>query len=508
MRDQELDASPTEAVIPEAAPEAMPEPSDAPAPEEPAAPVLRVSATVTLESNVFEPTRNEKVEPLYMVRVTLDELNKAAEAYPNINPASSEEGRNWVKAVSEALPLVLRGDVHLGSLKREGSDWRQSVDHEGLRLGAGKPMFGNSNDPTQRLTGERAIMRIQGLLGLGSVVQVPLWHTGIWVTIKAPSDGALLNLERIIAEDKITLGRDANGMIYSNASVYLNNHLFNFVVEHIYDTTLRDYSPEKFRSLVRSTDFPTLIWGLACAIYPTGYPVAQPCTLNPDVCQEVTSEHVMLPKLNWVDRQALTAHQKRHMANRNAKYTTEEIQKYMSEGRMADARPVDLTPNLRFALQVPTIEQYVESGDRWVTEIIDMVSTAMGSTLDEKNKDRFIMEHSRLSTLRQYAHWVKRIVLLNEQGEEDGVVDDRETIEATLNTISTDDEIVTKFLEAVKIYIDDSTVQMIALPSFNCPKCQAPMVDEERKHPLLIPLEPNMLFFTLRGRRLSRAKTH
>ena len=93
-------------------------------------------------------------------------------------------------------------------------------------------------------------------------------------------------------------------------------------------------------------------------------------------------------------------------------------------------------------------------------------------------------------------------------GEEDGVVDDRETIEATLNTISTDDDIVTKFLEAVKIYIDDSTVQMIALPSFNCPKCQAPMVDEERKHPLLIPLEPNMLFFTLRGRRLSRAKTH
>ena len=139
----------------------------------------------------------------------------------------------------------------------------------------------------------------------------------------------------------------------------------------------------------------------------------------------------------------------------------------------------------------------MESGDRWVTEIIDMVSTAMGSTLDEKNKDRFIMEHSRLSTLRQYAHWVKRIVLLNEQGEEDGVVDDRETIEATLNTISTDDDIVTKFLEAVKIYIDDSTVQMIALPSFNCPKCQAPMVDEERKHP-----------FTLRGRRLSRAKTH
>jgi uncharacterized protein (DUF4415 family) len=469
---------------------------------------IRVSATVTLDQEVLSELKADEkgLDPIYALRMPLDELDEAVADYPNINPRKGAEGRNWSDTVENALPLVLRGSVLLSSLKRDGSNWRQSVEHEGVNLRIGRPALGASNDPTQRLTGERAIMKIQGALGLGSVVQVPLWHSGIWVTIKAPSDGAMLNLERIIAEEKISLGRDSTGMIFSNASVYINNHLFNFILEHIYETTLKDYTPEKLRMLVRSTDLPTLAWALACTIYPNGYPLAQPCAVNPDVCQHITNEHLILSKLSWVDRTALTPLQKRHMANRVAKYTVEEIQKYQSEGAMGDGKTVDVSDRLRLVLRIPTVQEYVEAGNRWVNEIIDMVDAAMTRKLSDEQKDELIMRHSHLAALRHYSHWIKRIVLLRENGEEDGIIEDTETLEDSLTALSSDESIVDKFLDSVRQYIDDSTLSLIALPSYTCPKCQEAMTSDEKKHPHLIPLEPNMLFFILRARKLSRGR--
>lgn len=498
----DIDKSMAEYEAAHAAPE--PEPADVPeptppVPEEPPA-VIKLSGTVTLDKPVFDKLKDGKQYPLFTLRVSVDDFNAAVTKYPNFRMQGDTESRAWLDTVRSALPLMLIGSAHSGALARDKSEWRQDVEYEGLHLGIGKPP--TIVTPGQKLTGERAIMKIQQAMGLGTMIQVPLWHSGLWITLKTPTDSALLNLERQIAEEKISLGRQTNGLIYSNAMVYIINHLFNFIVEHVYDATMKDYSPDKLRATLRVTDLPTLVWALACTIYPNGFSHSQPCTSQPDKCRHITKDHLNLSKLSWVDRSALSRNQQRYMANRAAKHTIDEILAYQREGVAGDGKVVPIKDDVSFVLRVPTVQQYVETGFRWVAEIVDMVESAVTDTMSANDKNRFISQHSDLVALRQYVHWIKHIVCAD-----GSTMDDVENMDELVNIMSTSDEIVDVFLKAIKDYIDEATISMIALPSYKCPACGGDMSPAESKHPYLIPLETTMLFFTLRDRRLLRVKT-
>ena len=475
----------------------------APEPEPVIPPVIKLSATVTLDKPVMEPLKagDAKQYPIFTLRVSVDDFNAAVTKYPNFRMQGDAESRTWLDTVRNALPLMLIGSAHIGALSRDKSEWRQDVEYEGLHLAIGKPPV--IATPGQKLTGERAIMKIQQAMGLGTMIQVPLWHSGLWITLKTPTDSALLNLERQIAEEKINLGRQTNGLIYSNAMVYIVNHLYNFIVEHIYDATMKDYSPDKLRSVLRVTDLPTLVWALACTIYPNGFTHSQPCTSQPDKCRHITKDHLNLSKLSWVDRTALSRSQQRYMANRAAKHTLDEILAYQREGVAGDGKVVPIKDGVSFVLRVPTVQQYVETGFRWVAEIVDMVEAAVSDTMSANDKNRFISQHSDLVALRQYVHWIKHIVCAD-----DSVIEDVENMDELMNIMSTSDDIVDTFLKAIKDYIDEATIAMIALPSYKCPACGGDMSPAETKHPYLIPLETTMLFFTLRDRRLLRVKTN
>lgn len=459
----------------------------------------RISGTVTLERPCKDPIKEPGKIPVFILRNTVEEFNEKAEEYPQFNPSTGQEGRDWMVAVREAIPHVLIGGAHMRALARDQADWQQSVESEGVRLLIGRPTMGNVEG--QKLTGDRAVMRVQNALGLGSMVQVPLWHSGIWVTIKAPSDSDLLVLERQITEEKITLGRQTNGLIYSNSSVYTVHHLMNFAMQHIYDATIKDVTPDNLKKVIKLTDIPTLVWALACTIYPNGFTFRQPCIDHPDKCQHVTEEHLNLTKLSWVDRSGLTRNQKRHMYDRTAKYTNEEVLKYQLEGSVADGRKVELNDKLAIHLKVPSVEQYIRSGFAWIEGIVESVEKSMGTTVMGREKNRFITQNGIVTALRQYAHWVDKIVF-----EDNEVVDDLETIEELLSTLSADEKIYEKFFTAVRDYIDDATISMIAIPSYSCPACGKPMSPEESKHPYLIPLEVIRLFFTLTGLKLIRAR--
>lgn len=480
----------------------VPEPTPAESHQDEAQP-RPASTTVTAEGMVTQPADPKDLRrAIAMLRLGLEEFNEAIAGWPNTDPVTDKESKEWFSKVQQGTEMILTGGVHLGALAREGSDWRQTIEHEGQRLRIGKPPLGEDAGPGARLTGDAARFKIQGALGIGASVRVPLWGSGIWVTLKAPSDGALLNLDRIISEEKIMLGRQTKGLIYSNTSVYMNNHLFNFILEHIYETTLKEWTVDSLRGLIRATDLPTLAWGMACAIYPDGYPFDQPCINHPEKCKHITHEILMISKLHWVDSTALTKEQKIHMSRRTARYSVEQIQQYQNQGRISDGKEVTLANGMRVFLRVPTVQEYVDAGYRWMAELSDLVETALGSEVDSSTKNSFIMNHANLSALRQYVHWIKRIVFADES-----FIETEEALDIAMSTMSSDDATVGKYLEAVKDYIDDVTVSMIALPSYSCPSCGAPQTTEESTHPYLIPLEPNHLFFTLLGRRTARGRT-
>lgn len=462
--------------------------------------VEQVSSTVTQTTSPTDRSKeHDNPLPLYTLRMSLDRFQEHASTFSQFRVREQ-----YIDAIRLGAVQMQRTDVLDGSLKREGSDWQQSVDYEGMQLKAARPSI-QSNKSGMQATSENAAMAIQRALGLGTRVTIPLWHSGIWLTLNTPTDAALLNLERQIAEEKITLGRDTSGALFSNNLSYLIRHVFNFVLQHVYTSTLETTNAETLSKLIRVTDLPTIWWGMALAIYPNGFDHAQPCTLNPDRCQHIVKDRLQLALLQWTDRSRLTNKQRKHMANRIAKYTEKEIQEYQSEGSIGDGRTLDMGNNVTFVLRIPTVEEYVATGVQWVDSIVDMVNSALSNELGSQDRDEFVSEHSRLVSMRQYSHWVKAIRMSIDGNEVEVLPGD--DMDDLINRMSGDDDLVNIFLEGIKNYIADATISVIGLPSYKCPNCEGDMTPEESKHPYLVQLDSLMTFFTLRGLRLLRAKS-
>lgn len=432
------------------------------------------------------------------------EQNQLADRYPNgADIASGVAGEQWLQTVVEAQTMFNRGNALLGSLVRDGSLWKQQIQVGAETLSARRPSFGESAENGEKLTGVQAMLKLQATLGLGAVVRIPLYHTGIWVVLKAPSEAALLELDRRIANEKILLGRVTNGLIFSNNSVYQNSYLMNFVLAHVYEASYKYTEINELKSIIKLTDLPTLLWGLICTIYPNGYPFKQPCITDPTKCQHVVEELLNIQKLSWTDDSALSEKQRRHMLRKTAKFTLDEIKAYQDEHPFTKKGTLKLHERLTAELKVPTLEEYELSGFAWVDGIVKSQDQAFGGTIKGEERNQYIMEQAQVTALRQYAHWIEKLVLHDEKG--DKVIDDRKTLEESLSMLSSSEEVFTAFFNGAGKYIDSSTISLIAVPKYNCPACGEPMPDEEKKHPHLIPLDVSNIFFTLQGHRISKA---
>lgn len=441
-------------------------------------------------------------EYLNLLNVNMKELTALTDNYPNMEGDKSLKGRLWVASFDESIKHLVKSDTHTNSVERDGSEWRQKVDIDGDKIGPGRPRFGSSSSNV--ISGERALMKASSVLGLGSMVQIPLWHTGIWVSIKAPSEASLLELERRMANEKVSLGRYASGMIFSNTSVYSVSYAVNFVLNHIYDSTAKNITQDALKNIIKVTDIPTLIWGMVCAIYPNGYKYARPCTTNPAECQHIVRGMLNVAKLFWVDNASLNEQQRRHMQRRTEKFGEEELERYENQHVRGGRRTITLREGLRVGLRVPTVAQYENSGFAWVDGIVKLLEGSLGVSLRGQERDDYILDQGRLTALRQYGHWVEHIEV------EDDVIEDLETTEELLAMLSSNEELTDSFYEEIGKFIDDSTLALIAIPKYDCPACGGEQHGDvhDKRHPHLLPLDVVRVFFTLHGQRIYEALMH
>jgi hypothetical protein len=501
------DNTPVEAVqVAEAnTPAEQPEVEAEPTPREPRTaftPNDHVTLTREFKEPLTEKTRAKftRDENLSIIAATIQDLATMIENTPKIEPGRGEEGQRWAETMDRGEELLYRGGALAGALDRLTSMWQQHVDYKGEKIAMGRPRFGENlnSGENELLTGERAKMKMMAAMGLGATIQVPLWHTGIWVTMKAPKEADLLELDRRIALEKVTLGRYTNGMIYSNNSVYSASFLFRFALQHVYDSNLKDIKMDTLLSTIKITDIPTLIWGLACTIYTNGYPFSQACYVDPSVCQHVTEELLNLSKLYWQDDRLFTEFQRKHMANRNVKVTAEALERYQEEMSFNELSTFTLGDGaMTVRLKVPSLQEYEQSGFEWVDTIVRQTDAAFGEELRGDQRNLYIINQAKVSSLRQYGHWVEKLVITD-----GGIVAGRTEIEEAVELLSSNDDVLTEFLTGIGKFIDDCTLAMIAIPKYDCPKCGQPMPDEAKLHPNLIPLDMMRIFFTLLDQRV------
>lgn len=457
-------------------------------------------------SSKLDPRRKWRDgEAIYVMPCTADEFNDLVTNARRLDPTGSLKGQEWRNAVGLGRETMPSASVGLDALLREDSLWRQAVRSGGegsAEIAAGRPKPSDRNGDAP-LVGEEALQYMQVMLGTGQISRIPLWHSGLWLNLKAPTESQQLELERRIANEKIELGRRTSGLAYSNMSVYHNSFLFNFALSMVFDCSVSGYTIQSLKERILLPDLPLLLWGMLCTIYPNGYRYHRPCINDPSVCTHVVEELLDISKLCWTDNTALQASQRKLMIKKTAKFTDIELKNYIAQHRYNEKGTVvlkELNGNKTVVeLRVPTLADYEASGFSWVEGIVAGADMAFGSQLGSDERNEYILDQARATSLRQYAHWIERITFNG-----DKYIDDRTTLETMIGQLTGDAEVFENFLEGTRKYINEATISQIAIPSYKCPVCQKDQNNpEEAKHPHLIPLDIGTIFFILLGQRTS-----
>lgn len=462
--------------------------ADAPAEQDAPAPVAHRrpdSNTVRQDAPVFEPVANWDANGITLAfpSDTFARTQEAIDRLPNVNIGDTKEGREWAEVLKASRYTVQYKDQFIASTEREGAQFRQAVPSERGPLTAAAPNFKDSENT--KLTGERAVLRVRALLNMGSIVQIPLWHSGFWLSLKAPSEGDMLELNRRLMDEKVSLGRTTYGLAYANTSVFFVAAIMDFAMTHYYDSSLKDNSQANVRSKISSLDIPLIAWGLACVIWPRGFQYAR-AVIDGEVNRTI-KERLNVGKLLWTDVSSLTPWQVSHMAQRSGNtMTNEAVQRYRDEFTRGKGRTIELRDNLKVTVAVPSMDDYLASGQKWVNNIVRMVDAALAVPPDSNERDTIIYDHGKATNMRQYRHWVESI----EVGT--NVIEDEETLDQTIDVLSADDDIRAKYFQGIRDYMEDSTIALIAVP--------AATEQEESgmpRFPHLLPLDAVSTFFTL-----------
>lgn len=433
------------------------------------------------------------------------ETRKSLEQLPNVNLLDDPDTRRWANIVSQGLSLNTHNEAFIPTLEDEEAEFNNKLEHNNIDLAGRAPKFKPAEN--QNLKGDRAVIRVVNHLGLGTLFQAPLWHSGIYVTFKPPTETEIVELNRALMNSKILFGRYTYGLAYSNITSYTVNTIVDFIVSHIYDLTAKseDITIENIRQHISCQDLPSLIWGFICTMYPKGFRYERACTVNPLKCNHIVEETLNVTKLQYTNLRTLNDWQKTFMSSRQSKVKSlADISRYKEELNKVQKRKVTISKqdgsSIDITLKTPSLGEYIEAGHRWIGDIVNIVDQALAVDSSDQERNELIVQYGQATVMRQYSHWVDSIEL------DTNIIDDQETVESNLDILSADDEIRDQFIKAVVDFINTSTISVIGIPVYDCPACgsEQPTSMTIPQYKNIIPLDMIQLFFDLHTQRLAR----
>lgn len=457
--------------------------------------------SVEQEFPIFKPLSGDWDEDAPTMRTPAapgSEVKKVLTSLSDTKQADLGRNQEWVDTTAEALYHTPRGDFHSELSDREGSMFKQVARREdGKLMTIARPPKYSDSDTI--VAGAQAIARMNSILSIGGTYRIPLWHSGFWITLRAPSDAKLLELDRMMAEEKISLGRQTSGLLYSNESVFQLARLVNFALDHLESTTLKDSSRANILDQMDAHDAQSLAWGLACTIWPNGFQYARAVLGKTESEHKVIKGLVNVSKLQWIDTANLNDKQIRHMSRvKESCMTNEDIAAYKEQFRHRE-RQIVIDEHVRLNLHVPSIAEHINRGQSWVNSIVVNNDRVFGMDQDEAVRNSYLNQQANATILRQYGHWVKSIELGSGVTKEG----DRDTVDDLLDRLSQDDRYRNKVMNDVIQYCEDTTFCFIGVPTAN--DMEEDGKPANRKHVLGVDIFA--YFFTLLRAKLQQIAT-
>lgn len=499
--------------------EAPTEPTIMRAVVEPMKPAMQVTIAypITTPAGPEYDARFKNGTYLRAVGVGRAEFGQLVEDLPRIQIGNTQATRTWAEDMSKAADIQIEEGTDLrGPIDDPDSDWQQNLEYNGTLLGVGVPVHGNGSTG-RKLTGDMARQRLKARLGIGAPRQFPMYHSGIWLSMQAPAEEQLLDLEFRLGMSKIAAGRHTGGALFSAMSVYHQMDVASFALSCTYEANIRDISLKNLKSKLLITDIYYLTTSLAAMINPQGYPLSRPCVNDLINCQHIERDVVNIGRMMVVNRRVLSQDQHAHMNRRIDKVTDEAIAAYQNGHAYQATRLVKVTDNIYVELEVPTLEQYEKVSHGWIQSMVARADAVMGADADSGERNAFIAYQSVGQRAREFAHWVKRIILkegvepiegqLTYDPEVDLVIESRDDIDSNLGDFSSNEEVFEAFTKGVRNYIDSVTVALVGIPRYKCPSCDADQGSDDGRHPQIIPIDGTRVFFTTLSQRIDRATT-
>lgn len=345
-------------------------------------------------------------------------------------------------------------------------------------------------------TGKFAVQLIKNRMGTGANIGVALWHSGMYCSITAPDDSSRLALIGEIARNRLQALRNTSGILFGNSSYYINRALVNCFLDHLTDCNIVNWDREVVRARLDHRDLQAMAWALLYAIYPDGYNYTQLCGAVDEKTNNICSATAEF-KLDFgvallVDDTRLTTYQLNMMSETFKPHSIAQLDRYREEGVIGGSKAFEITDGIKFVLQGPTLISHIEQGHAWIDSLSKITDDVIGLAADEDERNEYIARQINSTKLREYAHWVKEIII-----DDEVTLTDRVKINEILNSFTTNEAAVTKLSAALDEYQRECIVQMVAIPRIPCTECGG--IDEEGAidHPHLIPQDAVSRFFTL-----------
>lgn len=465
-------------------------------PDQPVEPTQSANAIQTDECDL--PSGQPTGYRVSFPSINLSDFSSNLKKFNSLNIESPTSNlKAWRELSEEAVNYYTIGGLYQDRFTDKSSEFKQGVESKEGTLNTISSLKFKKTEG--ELKGEIALLKVSKLLGLGDVISVPLPHSGIWVTIKPPTEKDLIDFYNSFFREKVMLGRTTYGLTLSNFSVHVNNRLFDFILRHVHSVNYGDIPKEELRNYILIHDFPILAWGFACTMYPNGYDYQRACVNDIEQCSHIVQAKINLTKLLWIDNPSLTESQRSILSeNRPNKLTLDNYRKFMADHTRVSSSSFKTSNDITFKLKIPTFAEYTSDGLNWVNKINSAIeSLIIEEGNEEEAKTEMLNQYVKSSILRQFNHFIDYIEI------EDNVITDRDTINSVLEAFSADDKLRGEITENILKFKTNTTIALIGIPEYKCPNCNQPQRGDS-KYTSVIPLDVMSVVFLALTTKISK----
>lgn len=340
----------------------------------------------------------------------------------------------------------------------------------------------------------------------GGMRRVPLWNSGIAVTLKPLTLEQIHHYHNEVNHADYEYGRQFGAFYY----MFNNLVIDEMIIDRLLPLAICGSSyvawnnREALLKSISFQDYPTLLWAMAVMMYPNGVPVSFVCA--EEGCGHVAREQADLTKLRLLNTDLINEEMVKHFSLAR-KVTDDDLIKYRSIMPIKRERVLEygekgdpLYKKWVFTFKEPSLYDWRAAGRDFLSEVRQAV--------DVKDADE-VTEYMIYNYLRTYKPWIDKISLtVYKDGEpktavlhNDGEPDNDTAIYDCLNELHTYHRVEAEQL--FHEYIQSSKISHLCFYFPRCPKCGKETTGSYNGY---VPYDPERALFILADLRLIQAQ--